>query len=342
MTRLVICSLLLLANASWADGEMGASVTADNVAPDGAAEAAPAASVLRVALKGEAPVRGTWVTLGDVADLSGPADARIEELKSIQLAHVPLAGAERLMTREQVLKRLHAMGVTERIVFDETVNASRVTAVVKPLAGDALVRFGHEFLAGKAARPGATVTIEDPETPRALSIPDVDVTFRAEMSGRRLAGLVPVSVEAWFGDRRLARVLLSYRVHALATVATMTRALEPGAVIAEGDLTTSERELAGVPADALTDRVSLIGLRVIRPLSAGAFVRRDAVAQALQVKRGSQVTLIARIGTVEARAAAQSKDDGANGDVITVVNLDSKRLLKARVVDPGTVEAVMP
>lgn len=341
MTRLVICSLLLLAPMARADGEMGASVAATEQAPAGEPEA-PVSSTLHVALKAEAPVRGTWVTLGDVAELTGPEAARIEELKAIQLAHVPLAGAERLMTREQVLRRLHAMGVTERVMFDEAVNVARVTAVVKPLAGDALVRFGHEFLAGKASRPGASVTIEDPETPRAMTIPDVDVTLRAEMSGRKLAGLVPVSVEAWSGDRRLARVLLSYRVHALAAVSTVTRALEPGAVIAEGDLETSERELTGVPADALTDRVTLIGLRVTRPLSAGSFVRREAVAQPLQVKRGSQVTLIARIGTVEARAAAQSKDDGANGDVITVVNLDSKRLLKARVVDPGTVEAVMP
>ncbi len=234
------------------------------------------------------------------------------------------------------------MGVREAVVFDGDVESARVTTVVKPLAGDALVRFGHDFLAAKAARTDGKVTIEDPETPRALAIPDVDVTFRAEVSGRRLTGLVPVSVEAWAGERRLARVMLSYRVHAVAPVARLSRAVEPGTVLGEADLDTADRELAGVPADALTAREALIGLRVLRPMAAGAYVRRDAVAQALQVKRGSQVTLIARIGTVEARAMAQSKDDGANGDVITVVNLDSKRLCKARVVDPGTVEAVMP
>lgn len=334
---IVLCSLILLSNAARADGEMGTSIPAVSAPAE-----SPAEGVLRVTLKPEAPVRGTWITLGDVAELSGPDADRLDELKAVQLAHVPLAGAQRLMTRDQVLKRLRAMAVTERVEFEGGADASRITAVVKPLAGDALVRFGHDYLAARAARPGGTVTIEDPETPRAVAIPDVAVTYRAEASGRRMTGLVPVAVEAWSGDRRLARVLLSYRVRTVAMVARLAKALEPGAVIGESDVETVERDLTGVPDDALTSRDALIGLRVVRPLTAGAFVRREAVAQALQVKRGSQVTLIARVGSVTAKAMAQSKDDGANGDVITVVNLDSKRLLKARVVDPGTVEAVMP
>jgi len=119
------------------------------------------------------------------------------------------------------------------------------------------------------------------------------------------------------------------------------RGLEPGTVLAETDLAEVESDLGDVPEDAVAGRDALVGLRVVRPVSAGAWIRRTAVAQPLQVRRGAPVTLVARVGAVEARAAAQAKNDGAAGEIITVMNLNSKRTLRARVVGAGLVQAVL-
>jgi flagella basal body P-ring formation protein FlgA len=76
-------------------------------------------------------------------------------------------------------------------------------------------------------------------------------------------------------------------------------------------------------------------------VSAGDWLRRGSVAQPLQVRRGSQVILVARVGTVEARAMVQAKEAGASGDIITVMNMNSRRSLKARVIGADLVEAVI-
>ena len=60
------------------------------------------------------------------------------------------------------------------------------------------------------------------------------------------------------------------------------------------------------------------------------------------VKRGDPVTLIARIGKVEARVLAQAKADGIKGELVTVMNLTSKRQVRAKVVGQDLVQAVMP
>jgi flagella basal body P-ring formation protein FlgA len=203
------------------------------------------------------------------------------------------------------------------------------------------VRCGRTLLEERAAKPGAEVTIEDPEMPRAVVVADAGVELKAETQARRLAGLVPVTVEVWSGGERAARVMLSYRVKARASAVQAARNLEAGSILAAGDLQEVEADLSELPDDAVTSGTALVGQRVLRPLSAGAWIPRAAVAQPLQVRRGSPVTLLARIGTVEARASAQAKQDGSSGEIISVVNLSSKRTLRARVTGEGLVEAVL-
>ena len=208
-----------------------------------------------------------------------------------------------------------------------------------------MVEFGRQFLMKRLAAPGVTMTIEDPNPPKALVLAAglaETAEMRADVSSRRAAGLVPVAVEVWAGGRRQARRLLSFRVNARAEVPRTARALMPGEVLAATDVRMEEEDLSLVPADAIRDPGELVGLRVVRPVSAGAMVRRNAVAMPPLVKRGAEVILIARVGPVEARAMARAKTDGARGEVVTVINLESNRKVRARVMGADLVEAVAP
>jgi flagella basal body P-ring formation protein FlgA len=213
---------------------------------------------------------------------------------------------------------------------------------VKVVPGSDLVAFGRKFLESNLARRGITIEITDPTTPRSPVLPDVPVEMKAEMSARQASGLVPVAVEVWAEGKREVRILLSYRVLSRGPVAQAVRDLAPGEIISMDDLVEAERDLAGLPDDAVKEASALAGLKVLRPVAAGSVIRKGAVAMPALVKRGGAVTLTARVGTVEARAMAQAKEDGANGAVVTVMNLGSRRLVKARVTGSETVEAVMP
>ncbi len=329
--------------------DMGTSVTAGESQPAaagaGVAADKPGAPVetgrLVVSLLPTAKVTGRWVRLGDIAELSGLSEVRLASLRDGRLQRAPLAGAEKVLGVEELTRRLRTLGVVEAftIAGAETVT---ISASVRALGGEEFVKFGHDFLASKVGEAGGEVQIEDPAAPRALTVPEGEVEYRAEAPARRLAGLVPVAVEAWSGGERVARVLLSYRVRARAAVVRAAKSLEPGQIIAAEDLEVSELDLAGVPEDAMTSPDSLVGQRVTRPVAAGGWLRRSAVAQPLKVRRGATVSVIAKIGNVTAKVAAQSRQDGAMGEVISVMNPGSKRLLRARVVDENVVEAVMP
>lgn len=301
------------------------------------------ADAIHIRLRPEVKVTGTWIRLGDVAKISGiGADAR-EDLEGVKLSHVPLPGVRRVMTIADIARRLKHVGVPQPLEFDRSVPTVLISTEVTALPGAELVVFGHRFLADKLNQPGVTIDIEDPATPKALMLPARDMrsmVMRAEMSSQKTAGLVTVAVEVWLDGRRQARRLLSYRVHARGLVAKAAHRLEPGTVITEADLEESVRDLALVPRDVMRRSESLLGLKVVRPIGAGQMVRKGAVAIPALVKRGDSVVLIARIGSVEARVMAQAKANGIKGEVVTVVNLTSKRQIQAKVVGRKLVEAV--
>jgi flagella basal body P-ring formation protein FlgA len=58
------------------------------------------------------------------------------------------------------------------------------------------------------------------------------------------------------------------------------------------------------------------------------------------VRAGQEVLGIARVGGIEAEARLVAADNGEVGSVIRVVNPQSRRPLKARVIRAGVVEVI--
>ena len=95
--------------------------------------------------------------------------------------------------------------------------------------------------------------------------------------------------------------------------------------------------LAGVPALAEDARVS----RPVRVPDGAADSSRSTPARpALLVKAGDKVRATVRVGGVEAVVVAIAEQSGVADQIIRVVNPDSRRAIRVRVVAAGEVEVV--
>jgi len=99
-------------------------------------------------------------------------------------------------------------------------------------------------------------------------------------------------------------------------------------------------EVASGPLRAWPGAASVVGGKVLRALATGACVSRNAVQAVLAVRTGQEVTAVTRLDGVEATAVMVAAGSGDAGTVIRVVNRQSRRALKARVVSAGLVEIV--
>lgn len=126
-------------------------------------------------------------------------------------------------------------------------------------------------------------------------------------------------------------------VRLVAAVPTPARSLAPGEVLAsddlgwmEIDLLATRRAIVEVPEQAF-ERAARRTLRPGEPILA----RDLRIVPA--VERNATVTVMARTGGIVVETLGKALEAGAVGEMVRVQNVDSRRTVTGRVVEPGLV-----
>lgn len=134
--------------------------------------------------------------------------------------------------------------------------------------------------------------------------------------------------------------------YAVATVfvsmahARVVRLLPRGTVLGAEDLVTRCAELGAVSLRRLPAAADLVGGRAARDLDADEVVTKSMVIAEPLVRSGDHVTVRSIVGAVQVEGRAVAAQNGFRGETIRVVNPDSRKAIRARVVGPGEVEVV--
>jgi flagella basal body P-ring formation protein FlgA len=148
----------------------------------------------------------------------------------------------------------------------------------------------------------------------------------------------PVAMTIFTGPSASVRVSADVKVVVDYVVAG--RPVAGGQVLAAADVKAVRGFVAQVPFRRLPTLDQVIGARGLRPLAPGEVIQPGFVAAIPLVRAGQTVTARARIGSVEASLTFIAVDGGASGDIIRIVNPDTKRTLRARIVSTGLVEVI--
>jgi flagella basal body P-ring formation protein FlgA len=147
----------------------------------------------------------------------------------------------------------------------------------------------------------------------------------------RLATMDARGSLAWTGAARVRARLVVTHTHA-------ARPLARGTQLSSEDVELVRHEIATGPIAAWPLPDDLVRGRLLRDVAGGACLTRTAVSMAPAVQNGQSVIAIVRIDGVEATARLIATDSGETGAVIRVINEESRRVMKARIVSAGTVE----
>jgi len=209
--------------------------------------------------------------------------------------------------------------------------AAPADASLEMRAADAIRRAA----AARLQVPG--VTVEDlqvtavPSEGRLMARPAPDV--RTGAPGRfALTALTPD------GPRRVgsAQAVVQVETVALRTLRDIPR----GRALTSEDVAPEHVRLEGAPLQPLPEAAEVLGAIARRALPAGTVVTADTVRLVPLVQSGRPVTVSAVVGAVVARGRAIAVQNGRAGDIVVVVNPETRRRLRARVTGPGEVEVM--
>lgn len=126
-------------------------------------------------------------------------------------------------------------------------------------------------------------------------------------------------------------------VEALAEMVVALRPLARGEIIADGDVAVQKRDLSALSGKVAFDPAAVVGKVVRINIRGNSPVRGDFLEKVPIIKYGQMVTIVAEDGSLRVTAAGRAKGAAAEGDLVMVQNLNSKRDVQGRVVDSGTV-----
>jgi len=158
-------------------------------------------------------------------------------------------------------------------------------------------------------------------------------------SRETLVGHLPFKVEIKSGTGR-ELVWASARVEVLVDAIVASRVIGRHQVIRRGDLARAQMPLSRTQGGVASEFDAVVGQRALQRIAQGRAISERMVESPPVVHRGDRVTLLVRRPGLTVTTVGEAREDGAPNHTIRVMNLGSRRMVRGKVVDAGTVEVM--
>ena len=150
-------------------------------------------------------------------------------------------------------------------------------------------------------------------------------------------GSIALTVHLMVDGKLAKRLIVPAEIEVWNNVVVTAKPLGKYQPIGDEDIRIERMNLARVPSNAIVRTDQALGRRTKRNLAANCILRKDQVELPPIVKRGEIVQVVAESDALKISVKGIAKENGAQGDLIKVVNVRSKKIIYAQVVDGQTV-----
>ncbi len=296
------------------------------------------APVLRVYLPRTVSVGGDALRLGQITVIRCDDEALAVKASALRMGRGPWPAERIVFGRKLLLSLLAGEGIGPSRV--RTSGAASVTVVGRGQlvrAADILARAEGLLTESGVMPPGQRWRVAN--KPQDLVLAETGkVKLTARLAERSPADHVQVMVQAAVGTAKATEVKVLFRRVYAATRAVATREIAPGASVGPENVRVETVMTETRPDPNWSSPHGAIATRRIAP---GAVVHPGSVRRKRTppvVRRNQNVIMRISGPGFSISGTGQALQDGKPGEHIRVRNIDSKRIITARVMSDGTVE----
>lgn len=280
-----------------------------------------------VRLHSQATVRGTAVTLADIAELSGDSEALLTQLAHMSVGRV---GDVALLSRTEIAALIRKAIANPADVVVTGAEFTRVTLAKRAPAAAEIEAVLKSHLATVTQWREDEIAISSIGNLKTIEIPEGNVELRAVNRGaptnfRRML----LSVEAILDGEPLRAFWVQADIRIRAQVVKVARPVGFKTVLTADDLREQVCDIEDPRTSYFRSQMEAIGTVTRRALSLGELLSRNSVEDAGLVRVGETVRLTVVSGSVRMSVPARALQNGKLGDPIKVRNIDSDRVITA-------------
>ena len=320
----IVARATLLAMAFWAP------------AMPAAAQSLGAESSAGPSLRVSATVTGDLVRIGDLIDHAGAvADVAIFRAPDLgQTGSVPVASVIEAVRNHHQRSRRHGLSEIAVTRAARVITAKDIEArILLALAG----KYGLPDSSNLAVVFDNAVRTLMVEASATSELTVAQLSYEPRTTRFEVAFELPGSAIA----RRLSLRFTGSLSETFEAVVP-THELKQGQVIGISDIAVERRPKASSSSTTLTTIEQAQGLSAKHALRAGQVIRQADVAKPELVARGETVTIMFQVPGITVTILGKAVEPGALGDMISVINVQSKHTIQATVVGPGRVSVSAP
>jgi flagella basal body P-ring formation protein FlgA len=311
-----------------------------------------ASPVVKIYLPRQKTVAGPTITLDDIAMVTGD-DQCVQRARTLKLGRAPLPGETIVLKRQTIRARLASEDLLEdevNMVGAAEVAVKRNISLIQPVE---LINLAETYLQGHL--PAKSIAWKLARKPEALTLPkNAKAELKCRVDEKAPSGHVRVVIDAVVpepvqaaktgasaGEKTIAtrHVLFLLRYRTQQVVATCE--IRPGETITPDNAKIEMIEVArkpgrwispfGATARKTIQSGVVIGDKLVRRSKPQARVRRN---QTVRIKLTGPGWCITALGS--------AMQNGVTDDIIAVRNIDSRKVIQARVDETGDVIPLTP
>lgn len=160
------------------------------------------------------------------------------------------------------------------------------------------------------------------------------------LSYSRKGGNFVATVVAPADDPDARSYKVSGKIFTQIQVPVINRAMQPGEAIRASDLDYKLVRSSKISRNTVTDANDLIGRSPRRLIRAGHPVGLNNLGDPVTITKGKLVTVTFKSGGVSLAITGRTLEAGAEGDIIRVENINSRKTIQAQVIDAEQVRII--
>jgi flagella basal body P-ring formation protein FlgA len=292
---------------------------------------------MELELAGQSWVSGSTIRLGDL--LSDGKRYEQEPWFSIPVADAAGYGLTRFIEGRSVQRSVQGK-IPATLALSSAMGRLRVTTLSDSLPAKTLDGWLETFFSSLNGSDGETITWEILRKPDRIDLPKSTFDQKVQFASGKERGRTTIDLKISSPDWPVRSYPILIKVVGHRPVRVATRRIERGEAFDALNTRVETREVSSYHRQGLPGVESLIGMRASGPIQVGRIITsRWAESQPLVLK-GETASLVWSEGTVKVTAAAVCRESGAAGEVISIRNLVTSKMSRARIRSDGTLEPV--
>lgn len=292
-------------------------------------------------LKSSATVHGENIRVGDIAAVKGKDIDRSLSIDNMVLARAPWPGNDRTLGLGEIITMLRNRGVDLSDVRFEGANEVAVKVKSTVISGEEMANHAEKYLRNKLNQGEQEAVVEIQQIPEDQIVPlgngDVKLRFsRVSMGKSKMQ--VYLSVGVMVDGNVYTTVGMIFNVKRFGNVVVAKRAIKSGQIIQKDAVSLESIDITQLSGDLFNNVEDVVGKIAKKPLIQGQVITEKTVKNISAVKKGDSVVILIKSSGLEITAKGICQEDGAYGDIVKVVNTDTKKVLYGNVLDSGMVE----